>query len=84
MPSIICRCGNRLRFGVIPNSLEWLIISDSDYEKIEGNIDSEELYMKFKSIIKCDNCRKIWIYWNGFQDEPVCYKEDNYLEEGEK
>ncbi len=34
MPSILCSCGARLDYGSIPNPIEWLIISDTDYANL--------------------------------------------------
>lgn len=73
MPSINCKCGVKLSYGEIPNPVEWLIVSDEDYNNYTETIDSEALYREMKSILKCFNCGRLWIFWNGFGSEPSCY-----------
>ncbi|KXX69171.1 hypothetical protein [Flammeovirga sp. SJP92] len=76
MPGIKCKCGNVIKFGEIPNSNEWLFISDVEYDKYSGNVDSEKLYMDLKSMLICQKCKRIWIYWNGYDNAPTPYKLD--------
>jgi hypothetical protein len=73
MPSINCKCGEKLGYGEIPNPIEWLIISDKAYDGFAGMIDSEALYKDMKNILKCSNCGRLWVFWNGFESEPSCY-----------
>ncbi|OTG92836.1 hypothetical protein [Acinetobacter sp. ANC 3832] len=77
MPAILCKCGNRLNIGEIPNPIEWLMISDIEYDEFQGEIDSEKLYMKFKSLIICQNCKRLICFWDGFNQNPIFYKVDN-------
>ena len=76
MPKINCKCGNIISYGEIPNPHEWLIISDVEYDSFSGSIDSEELYKQMKSMLKCEVCGRIWIFWNGFQSAPTPYFEE--------
>ena len=73
MPAIQCKCGEVLRYGEIPCPIEWLLISDVDYDGCSGQIDSEELYKKMKSLLKCASCGRLWVFWNGFDKEVVEY-----------
>jgi hypothetical protein len=73
MPSIMCRCGTRLRYGEIPNPIEWLAISDTNYDKFTNTAEAEQLYSEFTHILKCQNCGRLWIYCDGFGNEPTCY-----------
>lgn len=70
---MICKCGKKLSYGEIPNPIEWLIISDVEYDGYQGMIDSEGLYQKMKSMIKCNQCGRMWIFWHGFDKDPTCY-----------
>lgn len=74
MPSIKCNCGELLRYGDIPNPIEWLFISDKDYDSYSGQIDSEALYLHMNSMLLCPNCNGILIFWKGFNHLPVYYK----------
>jgi uncharacterized protein with PIN domain len=73
MPSIICRCGRRLGFGEIPNPDEWLLIADKSFDAISGSVDAETLYRAMTSMLRCSQCGRLWIFWNGFEHEPVAY-----------
>lgn len=73
MPSIVCPCGERLGYGDIPNPIEWLVISDKEYDGYAGMIDSEDLYRKMRSILKCPRCRRLLVFWDGFESAPTIY-----------
>lgn len=73
MPGISCTCGKWLRYGEIPNPIEWLIISDVEYDQFQGQVDAEELLFAMKSMLKCPQCGRVWIYWNGFRSAPEEY-----------
>jgi hypothetical protein len=73
MPGIKCKCGNVIKTGEIPNTNEWLIISDVDYDLYPGSINSEELYKEMKSMLICDKCSRLLIYWEGSEKEPIAY-----------
>lgn len=74
MPSIACKCGNRLNFGEIPNPVEWLLVSDTHFDMLPDLIETEALYQKFLHMLKCGTCARIWIFWQGFEFDPVCYE----------
>lgn len=73
MPGVKCKCGNILKTGGVPNPIEWLMISDNEYDKYINEIDAEELYSTMKSMLICDNCKRLWIYWDGWQKPPTSY-----------
>ena len=73
MPAIACKCGNRLNFGQIPNPIEWLIIADERFDGFSGDVDAEELYNEFRNLLKCPQCGRLWVYWDGFEHPPTCY-----------
>ena len=73
MPSIMCNCGESLRYGEIPNPNEWLVISDVDYDDYCGDINSEALFREMKHFLKCPGCDRLWIYWDGFGSKPRSY-----------
>jgi hypothetical protein len=81
MPKIACKCGESLGFGEIPNPIEWLFMSDSDFDEFSGAIESESLYSRMKSCLECPSCKRLWIFWNGFDAAPVEYvpqKSENF------
>ncbi|GEB35949.1 MULTISPECIES: hypothetical protein [Brevibacillus] len=73
MPKMKCRCGDVLSYGEIPCPIEHLFISDTDFDKFVGKIEAENLYSTMKSFLKCPNCNRLWIFWNGFEEEPTEY-----------
>ena len=77
MTKIECKCGTVLRYGEIPNPIEWLIIQDVAYDKFSGGIDSEELYQQMKSMLRCPTCERLWIFWGGFNQPASCYSSDS-------
>jgi hypothetical protein len=76
MPEVQCKCGNIIKTGEIPNSNEWLFISDVEYDNYTENIDVEDLYLAMKRFLVCNQCERIWIYWEGNQKTPVSYIRD--------
>ena len=73
MPSIFCSCGTLLDYGLIPSPIEWLAISDVEYDSYVGSIDSDDLYKKMRSILKCPSCGRLWVFWGGFSEKPSVY-----------
>ena len=74
MPKIICKCNEVLDYGNIPSKIDYLFISDIDYDKYEGTIDSEKLYKEMKTFLMCPKCNRIWIFWDGFDKLPSEYR----------
>lgn len=73
MPKIRCNCDNIISYSQVPNPNEWLMISDVEYDSYDSGTSLGELYGNMKSILKCDTCGGLWIYWNGFDNEPTFY-----------
>ena len=74
MAGIKCTCGEIIKFNEIPNPNEWRLISDVKYDEYTGMIDAEDLDAAMKSMIICNRCNRLWIYWNGFENDPTPYK----------
>jgi hypothetical protein len=53
MPKMLCKCGNVISWSLIPNPIEYLIISDVEYDKYTDVVDADELYSKMKHIMEC-------------------------------
>ena len=73
MPAIKCKCGETLRYGEIPNPIEWLFISDTEYDRLSGALDAEFLYRQMRSLLRCPICKRLWVFWNGFDNDPSEY-----------
>jgi len=77
MPKILCKCDEIINLGDIPSPNILKVISDEEYDNFSGLIDSEDLYMQMKIIVKCPNCERLHIFWNGFDSAPVIYLIDS-------
>jgi hypothetical protein len=74
MPSIKCKCGSFVNFSEIPNPNEWVIISDIEFDSFPNNLNKDELYRQMKSMLVCPTCKRILVFWNGFDNDPTFYK----------
>ena len=59
MLGIKCNCGQILRYGSIPSSIEWLMIAEVDYIGMFEKWNAEELYQAVTPILQCDQCRRL-------------------------
>ena len=73
----MCNCGSVISYSDIPCKIQYLFISDVEFDKYEGSLDAEELYSNMKSFLKCPDCNRLWVFWNGFENEPKQYIEVN-------
>lgn len=78
MPSIRCKCGELLRFGEIPNPIEWLLVRDTVFDKYQGTVDAEEIYRTMISALQCPKCGRLWVFWDGFGESPGEYLPVDY------
>jgi hypothetical protein len=72
-----CVCGEVIRVsGPIPNPNELLIISDADFAEFEEKtfIAPDELGVSFTRAYRCPASGHVWIFWNGLEDDPICYE----------
>lgn len=67
MPALTCACGQVIPYGAIPCRDEWLFISDVDYDSFVGPVDAEDLYRRMRSFLRCPNCGRLWVFWNGYE-----------------
>jgi len=73
MPKLKCTCDHIIGLGQIPSPHQYLIISDVEYDRFEGQVDAEVVYGAMKIIVKCSNCERLHIFWNGFNNPPMIY-----------
>ena len=62
MPKELCKCGQALDLGAIPNPLEWHLISDVDFDRHTGPVDAEMLYADTKPMLRCPHCGRLLVY----------------------
>jgi hypothetical protein len=74
MAKYLCVCGEEIRTsGDIPNPIEWLYISDVDYDDYSGMVDRQEPYRAFGHAFVCPRSGHIWIFKEGFDGDPTGY-----------
>jgi hypothetical protein len=73
MPSIQCQCGTRLRFGEIPNPIEFLLVADTEFDKVSEDQEWGKLYERMTHMLRCPVCSRLWVFWNGFSELPSSY-----------
>lgn len=73
MPAYKCKCGHWISYGETPCKDEWVFMSDEDFDKLPAGTPAEEIYKETKSFLLCPSCRRLWIFWSGFQKEPEEY-----------
>jgi hypothetical protein len=62
-----------MNLSLIPCPDQWNIINDIKYDSFPEMIESSNLLDAMDLMFKCPNCERIWIYWNGFGNEPIVY-----------
>ena len=83
MPKFVCICKTVIDLSPIPAPDQWMIISDNEmtnvFEKEEKDeiIDVSYIYQQMKIVIKCPNCGRLHIFWDGFEKSPIIYKIDD-------
>jgi uncharacterized protein with PIN domain len=81
MPHTFCHCGTRIYYGEIPCPYEWRILSDVEFAKFRGLVDAEILYLAMQSFLKCPECSRLLVYWEGFAKLPTVYKPEAPLDD---
>lgn len=77
MPKIRCVCDYVISLSEIPSPNQYLMISDVEMDNYEGEVDVEQLYMAMKIVVKCPNCGRLHIFYNGFDKDPIIYRIDS-------
>jgi hypothetical protein len=75
MPKILCDCGFTIPLGDIPSSNQYLIISDVEFEPFfEQKVNAVDVYAAMKLVVKCPECGRLHIFWDGFDKPGIIYK----------
>jgi len=62
--------------GEIPSRDQWLIISDEAYDQFTGDADAEEIYLSMQIMLKCPDCGRLSVFWDGFEKPALVYSPD--------
>ena len=75
MAKIACVCGEVIALsGRIPNPLEWRVVSDESLDQLPANTTLPEIDVIMRSLFRCRNCDRLWIFWDGFDAPPSLYE----------
>lgn len=72
MPKLQCLCGTLIDYGSIPNSVEWKLVSDADFDRLSDQ--PAKLYGTMTVMFRCPVCSRLWIFWDGFDKRPELYE----------
>ena len=73
MPKVVCLCKEVINLSDIPSPHQLLMIEDIKYDKYFDSVNAEKLYKEMTLIVRCSNCKRLYIYENGFGNEPLIY-----------
>ena len=74
MPKMLCTCDNVIFLHEIPCPHEWRLISDVEYGRLwEEHATHEQIADATTLAVKCDECGRLFIYWDGFDKQPTEY-----------
>jgi predicted RNA-binding Zn-ribbon protein involved in translation (DUF1610 family) len=77
MAKIKCFCGTTLSLsGEIPNPIEWKLVSDKAFDRFSGSTEVEVIYRLARSMFVCPTCGRLWVYWDGIDKRPSCYRSE--------
>jgi hypothetical protein len=74
--TFLCRCGAVIHTsGGVPHPTELLMIADHDIgeDTWDGAVQTPGLYARMTHVFPCCGCRRLWIFENGMDKEPVSY-----------
>lgn len=78
---LLCKCGENMWNGNIPNDIEYWVYSDKQSDKILENdiISTLELGMSYDyNVWRCPKCNRLYVFENGRNEVIAVYKlEDN-------
>ncbi len=73
MPKVVCLCKEVINLSDIPSPNQLLMIEDVKYDKYFDSINAEELYKEMTLVVKCSNCKRLYVYESGFENQPLIY-----------
>jgi len=76
MPKIKCLCNFIILLGDIPSVNQLNIISDVEFFKFfeNDNCNVGEIYHAMKIVVKCPNCGRLHVFWDGYDKPQRIYK----------
>lgn len=81
MAKMVCPCGEVISTsGLIPNPVEWLLVADVEYDRLQGSIDAESLYKSMVHSFKCPKSGHLFIFWDGMDKPGRIYEPSGAIE----
>lgn len=77
MPKIRCTCDQVIWLGEIPSPYQLMMITDTELDQLwpadSDNMRAEEFYKISKIVVQCPACKRLHVFWNGFDKPQVIY-----------
>lgn len=74
MAKFRCVCGETIATsGLIPNPVEWRMVSDIDFDAFQGLVQAEDVYQAATIMYRCPVSGHLWVYWQGVDRPPSLY-----------
>jgi hypothetical protein len=71
---LFCTCGRLVRIsGEVPNPREWKLVPAEEVHGHAAWLTPERIVDEAPALIRCPDCRRLWIYWKGYDHEPTEY-----------
>lgn len=75
MAKFVCPCGQVIAVsGLIPNPIEWLLISDMSYDQLGSTVDADTLYKSMVHAFRCPRSGHLFVYWDGLIEQATLYE----------
>lgn len=74
MPKLLCLCDFVIPLHGIPCQDQYMIFSDVEFDKFPEETKVDDVYDISQIVIKCPNCGRLHIFWNGFRNPQTIYK----------
>jgi hypothetical protein len=72
MPSYLCKCDARIDYTAIPAPCSYFLIEDR-----AADVEQDLITWRTENalnVLKCPDCGRLWIFWDGMQNAPTEYR----------
>ncbi|KLN36440.1 hypothetical protein FB00_00905 [Cellulosimicrobium funkei] len=59
--------------GPIPNPIEWLLVSDTDFDEFSGRATADDVYAAAQHAFRCPTCDRLHVFWSGLAEPSTVY-----------
>ncbi|GMU25073.1 MAG: hypothetical protein AMXMBFR13_51440 [Phycisphaerae bacterium] len=73
MPSYLCKCSKRIDYTKIPADASYHLVADEDVDILEDIVTHTAQWQKGIQVLRCPQCDRLWVFWQGFGSAPTEY-----------